>query len=132
MNVTGQFIPMSSWYGKRGINWHVTIATFQNDDKLQTHTILHVFDSTAQDADTSNAVLSDSMDMLHPLKPCLDTASSVQIMQDVSTVHFLYVLFHTFHQAYFVVVEEVVEDTNMKATMSVQPLILKLPLWHPR
>ena len=71
-----KFIPMqyresqSSWYGKRGLNWHVTEATFQNDDKLQTHTILHVFDSTAQDADTSNAVLSDSMDMLHHLKPC--------------------------------------------------------------
>ena len=75
-----KFIPMqyresqSSWYGKRGLNWHVTVATFKNDDKLQTHTILHVFDSTAQDADTSNAVLSDSMDMLHQFNPCLDSA----------------------------------------------------------
>lgn len=128
MNVTGQFIPMSSWYGKRGINWHVTVATFQNDDKLQTHTILHVFDSTAQDADTSNAVLSDSMDMLHPLKPCLDTASSVQIMQDVSTVHFLYVLFHTFHQAYFVVVVLILQTLKGESLFAIGKLHIPNPL----
>ncbi|KAK3107372.1 hypothetical protein FSP39_012971 [Pinctada imbricata] len=70
-----KFLPMlyrecqSCWFGKRGLNWHITVATYRSGEILTTHTFIHIFDSATQDAETSNAVLSNSMEFLHKIKP---------------------------------------------------------------
>ena len=75
-----KFIPLqyresqSSWFGKRGLNWHVTVTTFKNQDDLASHTIFHIFDAATQDAETSNAVLSHALKMLSEMKPHIDVA----------------------------------------------------------
>ena len=41
----------SKWFGKRGINWHVSCVILKNtaDDSLQVQAYVHLFDSCAQD-----------------------------------------------------------------------------------
>ena len=41
----------SEWFGKRGINWHVSCVILKNiaDDSLQVQAYVHLFDSCAQD-----------------------------------------------------------------------------------
>lgn len=75
-----KFIPMqyresqSSWFGKRGINWHITVATYLVEMVLTSHTIIHIFDTATQDAETSNAILSDCFNILYQIKPVLKHA----------------------------------------------------------
>ncbi|CAC5407948.1 unnamed protein product [Mytilus coruscus] len=75
-----KFIPMqyresqSNWFGKRGLNWHVSVATFKYRQALTMHTVLHIFDSAPQDAETSNAVLGNSLEIFHQVNPSLTTA----------------------------------------------------------
>ncbi|XP_061188663.1 uncharacterized protein LOC133196824 [Saccostrea echinata] len=65
-----KFLPMmyresqSKWYGKRGLNWQLTVGTFNVNNDLHSHTIVHVFNNANQDATTSNAILKDSMERL--------------------------------------------------------------------
>ncbi|VDI29911.1 Hypothetical predicted protein [Mytilus galloprovincialis] len=75
-----KFIPMqyresqSNWFGKRGLNWHVSVATFKYRQALTMHTVIHIFDSAPQDAETSNAVLGNSLEIFHQINPCLTNA----------------------------------------------------------
>ncbi|XP_062568266.1 uncharacterized protein LOC134230450, partial [Saccostrea cucullata] len=65
-----KFLPMmyresqSKWFGKRGLNWHMTVGTFKVNEDLHSHTIVHVFDNANQDATTSNSILKDSVERL--------------------------------------------------------------------
>ena len=49
----------SEWFGKRGINWHVSCGISRNaaDDSLQIQSYVHLFDSCAQDWNTVCALL---------------------------------------------------------------------------
>ncbi|XP_062603058.1 uncharacterized protein LOC134264790 [Saccostrea cucullata] len=48
------------WFAKRGINWHVSVSLVKLENRLQTLTHLHIFQSqTSQDAATTTAVLTD-------------------------------------------------------------------------
>ncbi|XP_063397175.1 uncharacterized protein LOC134681468 [Mytilus trossulus] len=64
-----KFLPMryresqSKWFGKRGLNWHVSVGSYHTSDTddLKMQTIIHVFDNASQDARTSNAVLRNTL-----------------------------------------------------------------------
>uniref|UniRef100_A0A8W8NVH2 Uncharacterized protein n=1 Tax=Magallana gigas TaxID=29159 RepID=A0A8W8NVH2_MAGGI len=68
-----KFIPLvckesqSKWYGKRSLNWHITVASYRAtavDTEVKTAilfvTIIHLFDNASKDARISNAILEDS------------------------------------------------------------------------
>lgn len=70
--------PQSKWFAKRGLSWHIGVVTFRDKKKddnhgdeedYQTITFVHVFDNTAQDAVTSTAILSNTLDNIHFLRP---------------------------------------------------------------
>ncbi|XP_071138826.1 uncharacterized protein [Mytilus edulis] len=64
----------SNLFGKRGLNWHVIVATFKYRQALTMHTVIHIFDSALRDAETSNAVLGNSLEIFHQINPCLTNA----------------------------------------------------------
>ena len=65
----------SKWFGKRGLNWHISVATSRpaNEEANQTdlffHTIIHLFDNATQDAQTSNSILEDTLDIIKTASP---------------------------------------------------------------
>ena len=69
------------WYGKRGLSWHVTVATRKivATQELQMMTFVHVFQSCSQD---SNAVLAIMEDIIGKLKAIMPTLKSVIYRQD--------------------------------------------------
>ncbi|XP_013404412.1 uncharacterized protein LOC106169495 [Lingula anatina] len=75
-----KFLPMvyresqSKWFAKRGINWHISVASFKENEEICSHTFVHLFDNATQDSHTSNAVLYDTLTRLHNLKPSLQKA----------------------------------------------------------
>ncbi|CAG2188326.1 unnamed protein product [Mytilus edulis] len=75
-----KFIPIqyresqSNWFGKRGLNWHVSVVTLKYRQALTMHTVIHIFDSAPQDAETSNAVLGNSLEIFHQIDPSLTNA----------------------------------------------------------
>ena len=66
--------PQSKWFGKRGLNWHISVGTYKENDQLTSVTVVHVFDAAAQDARTSNAILKHTLSKLHELNPALTKA----------------------------------------------------------
>ena len=69
--------PQSKWFAKRGLSWHIGVVTFkdtaedceQNDDSYETITFVHVFDSAAQDAAVSSAILTNILDNIQAIRP---------------------------------------------------------------
>ncbi|VDI15288.1 Hypothetical predicted protein, partial [Mytilus galloprovincialis] len=77
-----KFLPMryresqSKWFGKRGLNWHVSVGSYHTSDTddLKMQTIIHVFDNASQDARTSNAVLRNTLQQFQQMNPSLKKA----------------------------------------------------------
>ena len=69
------------WFGKRGLSWHVTVATRKMvaTEKLQMMTFVHVFQSCSQD---SNAVLAINEDVIGKLKAIMPTLKTAIYRQD--------------------------------------------------
>lgn len=71
----------SKWYGKRGLNWHITVASYRAtavDTEVETaivfDTIIHLFDNASQDARISNAILEDSLMLIKKKNPQITEA----------------------------------------------------------
>ena len=70
----------SDWFAKRGMSWHITVATRRTENKeLQMMTFVHVFQTCNQD---SCAVLSIMKDVIGKLKSHLPQLRSVFYRQD--------------------------------------------------
>ncbi len=54
----------SQWFGKRGISWHVTVATRFNDGNFENETLIHVFDTCAQDSRTVAAIMKHTVEVI--------------------------------------------------------------------
>lgn len=61
-----KFLPMMyrELFGKRELNYHISVGTYKTNEVIQSHTIIHVFDNARQNT-TSNAILKDCVDRLN-------------------------------------------------------------------
>lgn len=60
----------SDWFGKRGIPWHLTVATRKNDNgETEMLTFVHCFESCNQDSCTVLAVIDDVFSQLKNIMP---------------------------------------------------------------
>ena len=66
----------SEWFGKRGINWHVSCVISRNtaDDSLQVQSYVHLFDSCAQDWYTVYSILEHLLAIIKENKPEVNQA----------------------------------------------------------
>ncbi|KAK3085974.1 hypothetical protein FSP39_011508, partial [Pinctada imbricata] len=61
-----KFLPMeyresqSKWFAKRGLSWHIGVVSMK-EDEYQNITIVHIFDSTSQDATLSACILENTL-----------------------------------------------------------------------
>ena len=64
----------SEWFGKRGINWHVSCVISRNaaDDSLQIQSYVHLFDSCAQDWNTVCALLEHLLKIVKANMPSVN------------------------------------------------------------
>ena len=63
----------SDWFGKRGLSWHITVATRRQsqDQGFEMMTFAHVFKSCSQDSLTVQAIMSDVLGKLKEMMPTL-------------------------------------------------------------
>lgn len=69
----------TDWFGKRGIPWHVTVASKREGDEMQMLTFVHIFEACNQD---SCAVLAVMADVIRQLKVKIPKLESVYYRQD--------------------------------------------------
>ena len=69
----------SDWYSKRGIPWHITVATRKSAVKYEMLTFVHIFPSWCQD---SCAVIPFVADVVKQLKEVMSTLTCVYYRQD--------------------------------------------------
>lgn len=70
----------SEWFGKRGIPWHITVATRKTTSgEMETLTFVHVFESVAQ---TSTTVLAIFDDVIKQLKAVMPEMLNLYLRQD--------------------------------------------------
>ena len=71
----------SDWFGKRGLSWHITVATrrLSPDQDFEMMTFAHVFQSCNQDSSAVQAIMSDVLGKLKEVMPML---RSVYYRQD--------------------------------------------------
>ncbi|KAK2565739.1 hypothetical protein P5673_010917 [Acropora cervicornis] len=69
----------SDWYGKRGIPWHITVATRKSAVKYEMLTFVDIFPSCSQDSCAVIAVMADVVKQLMEVMP---TLTSVYYRQD--------------------------------------------------
>ena len=55
----------TDWFGKRGIPWHVTVATKREGDEMQILTFVHIFKPCNQDNCAVLAVMADVIRQLY-------------------------------------------------------------------
>lgn len=55
----------SKLFGKRELNWHISVGTYKTNEVIHSHTIIHVFDNARQNTTSSNAILKDCVDRLN-------------------------------------------------------------------
>ena len=63
----------TDWFGKRGITWHLTVATRQAREELQMLTFAHIFKSCSQDSCAVLAVMANVNSQLKIVMPGLKT-----------------------------------------------------------
>ena len=76
-----KFIPrkfresQKDWFGKKGLSWHITVATRRATDseQLEMMTFSHVFQSCSQDSYAVLAIMSDVVGKLKKIMPNLKT-----------------------------------------------------------
>ena len=69
----------ADWYGKRGISWHISVATRKCKGDIEMLTLIHVFESCCQD---SIAVLAVIENVVKQLKEKIPDNKSVIFRQD--------------------------------------------------
>ena len=69
----------TDWFGKRGIPWHVTVASKREGVEMQMLTFVHIFEACNQD---SCAVLAVMADVIRQLKIKIPKLESVYYRQD--------------------------------------------------
>ena len=69
----------TDWFGKRGILWHLTVATGREEGEFQMLTFAHIFKSCSQD---SSAVLAVMADVIRQLKIAMPGLKIVYYRQD--------------------------------------------------
>lgn len=69
----------TDWFGKRGIPWHVTVATRREGEEIKMLTFVHIFQVCSQD---SCAVLATMADVLRQLKITIPELEFVYYRQD--------------------------------------------------
>lgn len=70
----------ADWFGKRGISWHITVATRRGEDKeFEMMTFVHILESCSQDY---CAVISIMGDVIKQLKKAMPQLSTVFYRQD--------------------------------------------------
>ena len=69
----------TDWFGKRGIPWHLTVATGREGGELQMLTFAHIFKSYSQD---SGAVLAVMADVIRQLKITMLGLKTICYRQD--------------------------------------------------
>ena len=69
----------TDWFGKRGIPWHVTVATRRKGEEIQMLTFVHIFQTCSQD---SCAVVAVMADVVRQLKITMPELKSVYYRQD--------------------------------------------------
>ena len=69
----------TDWFGKRGIPWHLTVATRREGGELQMLKFAHIFKSCSQD---SCAVPAVTADVIRQLKIALPGLKTVYYLQD--------------------------------------------------
>lgn len=68
------------WFGKRGINWHISVSLTKLDTKFHTQTHIHIFnEQTAQDAHVTAAVISD---VVSDLRRTVPNMQNVHLLAD--------------------------------------------------
>ena len=89
----------TDWFGKRGISWHITVATRHNKDgENKIVTFVHAFEKCNQDSGTAVAILDDVFNQLALIAPeistiylrqdnagCYRSASTLLVIQQVAT-----------------------------------------------
>ena len=63
----------TDWFGKRGIPWHLTVATRRQHGEFEMLTFAHIFHMTSQDSSAVVAVMSDVIRQLEIIMPELKT-----------------------------------------------------------
>ena len=66
------------WFGKRGIPWHLRVATRRHCCEFEMFTFAHIFHSTSQDSSAVVAVMSDVISQLKIIMPELKTVYYLQ------------------------------------------------------
>ena len=79
----------TDWFGKRGIPWHLTVATRREEGELQMLTFAHIFKSCSQDSCTVLAVMADVIRQLKIAMPSLRPSVIDRIMPGATTVELL-------------------------------------------
>lgn len=69
----------ADWYGKRGIPWHISVATRKCHGEMEVLKMIHVFQSCSQD---SIAVLAVMEDVIKHLKDAMPGLKSISFRQD--------------------------------------------------
>ena len=69
----------ADWYGKRGISWHISVATRKSKGEIEMLTLIQVFQSCSQD---SIAVLAAIEDVVKQLKEEMPDIKSIIFRQD--------------------------------------------------
>ena len=90
----------SDWFGKRGISWHISVATRKLHGQLQTLTFVHIFQKCIQDSSVVVAVLEDVVKQLKVIFPevkkvylrqdnagCYHSAATLLAIQQISIAH---------------------------------------------
>ena len=90
----------SDWFGKRGISWHISVATRKLHGQLQTLMFVHIFQKCTQDSSIVVAILEDVVKQLKDTFPevkkvylrqdnagCYHSAATLLAIQQISIAH---------------------------------------------
>ena len=69
----------SDWFAKRGLPWHISVAIGRSEDSehFESQTLVHVFQSCAQNSVTVASIMLDCLATLKKEIPELETLSSI-------------------------------------------------------
>lgn len=62
----------SDWFGKKGISWHIAVATRKVQGQVQTLTFVHIFQKCPQDSPVVQSILDDVVKQLKTNFPEID------------------------------------------------------------
>ncbi|CAC5384048.1 unnamed protein product [Mytilus coruscus] len=81
----------TDWFGKRGINWHITVTMLKTEGSVKFLTHVHIFEQpTPQDAATTGAILVDVVQNIPSVKKVniwSDNAGCYKRTLTIATLH---------------------------------------------